>query len=58
VSAAAPTRRSAGGARCSPRACGAALWPLHARAQAPAPTRPIFVLNSLDADVSIIDPAT
>jgi len=29
-----------------------------APAPAPAPLRPIFVLNSLDADVSVIDPAT
>jgi len=29
-----------------------------ARAQAPSPARPILVLNSLDADVSVIDPVT
>jgi len=47
---------------------GARAQPVQAPAPAPAtspaptpaakPTRPIFVLNSLDADVSIIDPAT
>jgi len=58
VSAAAPTAPICGRRTLLAAGLGAALWPLHARAQAPAPTRPIFVLNSLDADVSIIDPVT
>jgi len=39
-------------------ATAAAVAAAPARAQTPSPARPILVLNSLDADVSVIDPIT
>jgi YVTN family beta-propeller protein len=40
---------------CSPASPLSCCWPASRASQR---ARPIFVLNSLDADVSIIDPAT